>query len=113
MSQFRRPEHLSIGLDATDSNWELFIDTWTQYKDMCRLRDLVIIQNKLRAACNPNMHRLLFNLIGPDTLNSVMEEYLLHHIWLVAVKGLHKEVYRQNVYLMRQKDGESVTHFLA
>ena len=38
---------------------------------------------------------------------------MLQQIRLVAVKGLHKEVYRQNFYSMRQKEGESITHFIA
>ena len=108
MSQVRRPEWL----DATDGDWELFINTWTWFKDMCGLRDPAVIWNELRIACNPNMNRLLFDLIGHKTFNSATEKYLLHKIWLVAVKGLHK-VYRQNFHSMRQKEGESVKHFLA
>ena len=77
-SQFRRPERPSIGLYATDSDWKLFIETWTRYKDMCRLRDPAVIRNELRTARNPEENRLLFDLIGPDTLNSATEEYLLH-----------------------------------
>ena len=113
MSQVRRPEQLSIGFDTTDSDLELFIDTWTWYKDMCRLRDLAVIWNELKMACNSDVNRLLFDLIEPEILNSAMEEYLLHQIWFITVQGLHKEVHWQNFYLMRQKECESVSHFLA
>ena len=61
----------------------------------------------------PEINRLLFELIGPKALNTAMEEHLLQQVRLVAVKGLHKEVHRQNFYSMRQKEGESITHFLA
>ena len=64
-------------------------------------------------ACNLDVNRLLFDLIGPKTLKSAMEEYLLHQIQLIAVQGLHKEVHRQNFYSMRQKEGKPVTYFLA
>ena len=112
-SLVRRPKRPSIGLDATDSDWELFIDTWTWYKDMYGLVDPAVIRIESRMACNPDVNRLLFDMIGPETLNSATEEYLLHQVRLVVVQGLYKEAHRLNFLSMWQKEGESVTHFLA
>ena len=66
-----------------------------------------------RSACTPERNRLLFKLIGPKALNTATEEHLLQQIRFVAVKGLHKEVHRQNFHSMKQKEGESITHFPA
>ena len=109
----KRPERPSIGLDITDGEWALFLDTWTRYKTICGLEDPAVIRNELRATCTPEANRLLFELIGPERLNSASEENLLQQIRLVTVKGLHKEVHRHEFHSMRQKEGESVTHFLA
>ena len=113
MSCIRKPNRPSIALDATDGDWALFIDEWTRYKDMCGLKDLAVMRNELRSACTPETNRLLFELIGPEALNTATEEHLLQQIRLVAVKGLHTEVHRQNFHSMWQKEGESITHFLA
>ena len=56
---------------------------------------------------------MLFQLLGSGTLNIATEEQLLHQIWLVAVKGLHKEVHRHTFHNIRQQEGEGITHFLA
>ena len=91
MSRVRKPDRPLIALDATDGDWALFIDEWTQYKDMCGLKDSAVIRNELRSACTPETNRLLFELIGPEALNTATEEHLLQQIRLVAVKRLHKK----------------------
>ena len=101
MSHVRKQNRPSIALDTTDGDWALFIDEWTRYKDMCRLKDSAVIRNELRSVCTPETNRLLFELIGPEALNTATEEHLLQQIQLVAVKGLHKEVHRQNFHSMR------------
>lgn len=106
--QVMKPERPSIGLDITEGEWALFLDTWTRYKDMCRLEDPV--RNELRATCTPETNRLLFKLVGPTRLNSASEEFLLlHQIRLIVVKGLHKEVRRRKFHSMAQNEGESIT----
>lgn len=113
ISCVKKPERPSIGLDTTEGEWALFLDTWARYKDICRLKDQVVIRNELRATCTPETNRLLFELIGPTRLNTATEGYLLQQIRLVAVKGLHKEVHRQSFHSMAQNEGESITHFLS
>ena len=109
----RKPERPVIGLDATDGDWALFIDEWARYKEMCRMKTLATIRNELRTTLTPEANKLLFELYGPELLNTASEEYLLNQIRLVTVKGLHKEVHRQQFHAMRQLEGESVTHFLS
>lgn len=89
----------------------MFVDTWTCYKKMCELMDPAVIWNKLRMACTPEVNRLLFGVVGAETLNS--DEQLLQQIQLIDVKGLHKKVHRENFHSMRQKEGKSITHFFS
>ena len=80
---------------------------------MYDLTNLAEIRNVLRTACSPNINRLLFQLLGSETLIIATEEQLLHQIRLVAVKGLHKEVHRHTFHNIRQQEGEGIAHFLA
>ena len=74
---------------------------------MCGLTNLSEIRNELRSTCLIKANRILFEQMGAET-----EHQLLRQIWLVAVKGIHKEVHRQTFHNKRQQEGESVTHFL-
>ena len=109
----KKPDRPQIQHDANDSDWALFVDSWTRYKTMARLHNADEIRNELRAACSKEIDKLLFNFIGADVLNSSTEEELLNHIKSVAVRGLHKEVHRQTFQSICQKEGEPKTHFLA
>ena len=80
---------------------------------MCDLTNLAEIRNKLRTAYYLKINGLLFQLLGPETLNIAKEEQLLHQIRLVAVKGLHKEVHRRTFHNIRQQEGKGITHYLA
>ena len=109
----QKPERPVTELDSSDDDWALFIDTWNQYKEMCKLTNPSIICNELRTACTPELNRLLFDLMGAEAQNTASEDQLLQYIKLIMVRGLHKEVHRQNFHSMKQKEGESITHFLA
>ena len=80
---------------------------------MCDLTNRAEIRYELRTACSPNVNRLLFQLLGSETLNIATEEQLLHQIRLVAMKGQHKEVHRHTFHNIRQQEGEGITYFLA
>ena len=80
---------------------------------MCLLTNPAIIRNELRAAYTSELNRLLFDLLGAETLNSATEEQLLQYIRLVAVRRFHEEVHHQNFHSMRQKERESIPHFKA
>ena len=107
----RKPERPVIELDSSNGDWILFMDTWNQYKEMCKLTNPSTIYNELRMACIPELNRLLFDLMGAEALNMASGDQLLQYIKLVAVRGLHKEVHWQNFHSMKQKEGESIIHF--
>lgn len=109
----RRPDRHNIESDSSDGDRAIFIDSWNRYKEMCGLTEPTALRNELRTACAPEVNRLLFDMVGAEVLNSVTEEQLLRHIKLVAVRSLHKEVYRQEFHSVRQKEGESITDFVA
>ena len=109
----RKPEKPEIKLDSSDGDWALFMDTWNRYKEMCKLTNPSTICNELRMVCTPELNRLLFNLMGAESLNTASEDQLLQYIMLVTAKRFHKEVHQQNFHSMKQKEGESITHFLA
>ena len=109
----RRPDRPVIEANLSDSDWALFNDTWGRYKAMLAMSDVEEIRMELRAACSPDVNKLLFEFVGPSTLNTATEAELLEHIKSVAVKGVHKEVHRMNFSKIRQSDGENITHYVA
>ena len=108
-----KPERPTVGLDSSESDWALFLDTWGWYKEMCQLTNPAVIHNELRTACALELNWLLFNLLGAKALDFASEDQLLQHIRLIMIRGLHKEVHWQNFHSMRQKERKLITHFLA
>jgi len=106
-----RLERPKIHPDSTDNRWIIFLDEWERYKDMAKLNDPKKIRQELRLSCSTPVNDLLFNFIGPDALNIASEEVLLKYIKSVAVKKVHPEVYRQQFFVMKQADGESITNY--
>ena len=80
---------------------------------MSRLTDVGEIRNELRCACSPDVNKLLFDIVGPTTLDACDEDTLLHHVKSVAVQGSHKEVHRQKFQALAQEEGEAITNYLA
>ena len=109
----RRPDRPVIEANLSDSDWALFIDTWSRYKAMTAISDVEELRMELRAACSPDVNKLLFEFVGPSTLNAATEIEMLDHIKSVAVKGVHKEVHRMNFSKIRQGYGENITHYVA
>ena len=109
----KRPDRPVVDVDSTDGDWALFIDSWKRYKTMTKMNDPLEIRNELRSTCSPVINKLLFDFVGPETLNTCSEQQLLQHIKSVAVKGVHKEVHRQKFHTLHQSPGESITRYLA
>lgn len=99
--------------DCSDNQWVIFQDAWQRYKQMTSLTDVAEIRNELRSACSPKVNEMLFNFIGPDVLNTASEHDLMKHIKSVAVRAVHPEVYRQQFFMLKQSDGESITNFVS
>ena len=90
-----KPERPTIKQSSSDSDWELYQDSWRRYKQMCKLTDPTEIRNELRCTCAHEVNQLLFDIIGPATLDTCTEAELLGYIKSVAVEGSHKEAHRQ------------------
>ena len=112
-TKVKRPDRPIIEPDASDNDWALFMDSWERYKSMSRLSEAEDIRNELRAACATEVNRLLFDFVGPDALHTASEQELLAHIKSVSVRGVHKEVHRQQFFKMMQAEEESITHYVA
>lgn len=107
------PDRPTINANIDEREWELFKDTWKRYKAMAKITTAAETQMELCAACSPDVNKLLFEFVGPDSLATSTEEQLLAHIKTIAVKGTHKEVHRMNFGKMKQMDGEKITQFVA
>ena len=108
-----KPERPKIKQNSSDSDWELFLDAWRRYKQMCKLTDLTEIRNELRCTCSHEVNQLLFDIVGPEQLDECTEPELLSFIKSVAVQGSHKEVHRQKFQTLKQDEGQLITSFLA
>ena len=109
----KRPDRPVINAGIDDREWTLFLDTWSRYKHMIGATDLVTIRMELRAACSPDVNKMLFEFVGPDVLNECSEEELLAYIKSIAVKQIHHEVHQMNFHMMSQDEGEPITRFVA
>ena len=110
----KRPEPPVIHAGQTDNQWLLFLDAWERYKGLSNLNKPERIRNELRDACAVDVNELLFELYGPQQLNSIMsEDQLLEAIHKVAVESVHEEVHRQTFFRMKQDIGEPIKKFMA
>ena len=80
---------------------------------MTSLTDDADIRNELRSSCSPKVNEVLFNFVGPESLDNANEQDLMRYIKSVAVRAVHPEVYRQQFFTLKQSDGESVTTFVS
>ena len=76
-SNTKKSDRPIIEPNATDNDWALFLDAWTQLKKIYRLTDPVEIHNELRMTCSPIVNIFFFDLIGTETLNSATVGILL------------------------------------
>ncbi len=114
----KKPDRPTVNSNIDDREWALFIDTWGRYKDMIgvsteRANDAGKIRNELRECCSNDVNKMLFEFVGPTTLNNCNEATLLAHMKTISVKEVHPEVHQTSVNLMIQDPGESVTQWVA
>jgi hypothetical protein len=108
-----RPSRPVIEADIDDVEWAIFLDKWRHYKLIAELADEREICLELRESCSPNVNKLLYEFVGTDDLNAtgMTEEAMIQHIKSVAVKTVHKEVYRWRYSQLTQGDSEHVTKY--
>ena len=109
----KKPDRPVINADIDDREWALFLDTWSRYKGWIGVTDASKIRMELRAACSTEVNKMLFEFVGPATLDECTEDDLLNHIKSIAVKQVHHEVHQMNFHLMRQDEGESISRYTA
>ena len=109
----KAPDRPVVDTNTGEREWELFKDSWNRYKTMTAITDQDIIRMELRAACSPDVNRLLFEYIGADDLSTAVEGDLLQYIKSVAVTDTHKEVHRMQFFRLSQMDGETITQYVA
>jgi hypothetical protein len=112
-AKVKQPDRPIISGNIDEREWALFMDTWRRYKLMTGIQEPEYVNAELRAACSPDVNRLLFEYVGPTALDQANEQQLLAHIRAIAVKGTHKEVHRMQFTKMMQMDNEPVTQFVA
>ena len=108
-----RPSRPIIEAEIDDVEWAIFLDKWRHYKLIAELATDREICLELRESCSSNVNKLLYEFVGTDDLNAVNmnEETMLQHIKSVAVKTVHKEVYRWRYSQLSQGENEKVTKY--
>ena len=73
---------------------------------MTGLEDMTTIRDELRECCSKQLNTRIVQMHGTTVLGSCDESSLLGVIKAIAVKGVHKEVYRAAFQGMHQQQGE-------
>ena len=111
--QSAKPNKPVINAGQTDNQWLLFLDAGERYKNLANLSKPERVRDELRTVCAEEVNDLLFELHGPQQLNSMTEDQLLAAIHNVAVDCVHEEVHRQSFFRMKQDIGEPINKFMA
>ena len=107
-----RPTRPSIEAEMDDARWGILLDKWQHYKRIAELSDQDVCL-ELMESCSSQVHELLYQYVGTTKLygDEMTEKLLLEHIKSVAVKTVHKEVYRWRYGQLKQEDSEPVTKY--
>ena len=62
-SQTKKPDRPAIEVDRSETEWSIYIGSWSRYKIMCELTS-EIIRNDLRLTCTQAVNRRLIELNG-------------------------------------------------
>ena len=73
-----------IKLGVSQDEFSYFQDEWTSYKRSCDIRDETETRDQLRAACNEDLRRNLFNCLG-SKLKTLTEQQMMDEIQQLAV----------------------------
>ena len=68
-----------IKLGVSQDEFSYFQDEWTSYKRSCGITDETETRDQLRAACNEELRRNLFNCLG-SKLKTLMEQQMMDKI---------------------------------
>ena len=98
-----KPVRPSIEVETSESEWQIFEDQWARFKRMAKLSAIVDIRDNLRQCCADLLNKRLFDIRGSAALNNASEQDLLAWIKEIAVKGVHKEVHRNQFVKLKDE----------
>jgi hypothetical protein len=107
-----RPTRISIEAEMDDARWGILLDKWQHYKRIAELSEQDVCL-ELMESCSSQVHELLYQYVGTAELYDpgMSEDTMLKHIKSVAVKSVHKEVYRWRYGQLKQGDSEPITKY--
>ena len=111
-TRVKHAERPEIDVGCSESQWSFFMDEWKSYKRRTALSDAKVV-DELRASCTKELRKVLFDLVGGPTLETISENELMVKIKSAAVIGKNKVVHRKEFYSTRQSPGEHLNFFVA
>ena len=76
----KAPDRPIVNSHIDEREWELFKDGWDRYKTMSGITEGDMVRIELRAACSPEVNKMLFEFVGSDALKTADENQLLSFI---------------------------------
>ena len=111
-TRVKHAERPEVDVGYSESQWAFFIDEWRSYKRRTALPAEKVV-HELRASCTKELRKIIFNLVGGNTLETIPEHELLEKIKSSAVIGKNQAVHRKEFYSLRQSPGEHINFFVA
>ena len=101
-----------IKLGVSQDEFSYFQDEWTSYKRSCGITDETETRDQLRAACNEDLRRNLFNCLG-SKLKTLTEQQMMDEIKKLAVLAQNNLVKMVQFFALSQDREEPIRAFFA
>ena len=101
-----------IKLGVSQDEFSYFQDEWTSYKRSCGITDETETRDQLRAACNEELRRNLFNCLG-SKLKTLTEQQMMEEIQKAAVLAQNNLVKIVQLLALFQEREEPIRTFFA
>ena len=101
-----------IKLGVSQDEFSYFQDEWTSYKRSCGITDETETRDQLRAACNEELRRNLFNCLG-SKLKTLTEQQMMEEIQKLAVLAQNNLVKLVQLLALCQDREEPIRAFFA
>ena len=101
-----------IKLGVGQDEFSYFKDEWTSYKRSCGITDETETRDQLRAACNEDLRRNLFNCLG-SKLKTLTEQQMMDEIQKLAVLAQNNLVKVVQLLALSQDREEPIRAFYA
>merc|ERR1712030_287381 len=101
-----------IKLGVSQDEFSYFKDEWTSYKRSCGITDETETRDQLRAECNEELRRNLFNCLG-SKLKTLTEQQMMDEIQKLAVLAQNNLVKIVQLLALSQEREEPIRAFYA